>query len=462
MLERLDQVIAKDPTNAMWHWRRGVTLAAASDFARARDALEKALALLPRYADAWVSLGEVHAKMGDRRSAKRAFRSAADIEPLTEGALAGYLANSYMPEFVAWGLKTAVRERWHKLRRRAQCAGADHTVQQAKSLGDRRHYAAAIDVLRRGLSRCPGYLPFAKYLGAYLLMHGNKQQGRQLMEKMAAWWPEDAQAHLALGICLTVLDDLPAAAATLERALALDPDNKDIQLALAATGKTPAPAPDLLMTRAVFDGYAERFDNHLVETLGYRVPEKLAAIFASAGRTWDRVLDLGCGTGLMGASLRPYARHMTGVDLSRAMIDKAKARGVYDTMYQGDCVAFLQQIEALYDLMVATDVLVYFGDLTELFRAARVRLAPGGVFWFSVEEWGGDGFGIRLTHRYQHSLSYIRATAQATGFRPVYDEQIVVRSENRKPIYGLLVAIERPEEFSGDTAWQFRPNDKPA
>lgn len=462
ILERLDRVIAADPTNAMWHWRRGVTLAAADDFPHAREALEKAISLLPRYADAWVSLGGVHVKMGDRKSAKRAFRSAADIEPLTEGAIAGYLSNAWLPEFAVWGIKTAIQGYWRKLRRRTQCADATQTVQEAINFGDRRHYAAAIDVLRRGLARCPGYVPFAKYLGAYLVMHGNRQQSRQLLEKMVAWWPEDPQTHLALGVCLSALGDVPAASAVLKRALALDPGNHDIQVALSAIGAAPPPAPNLIETRNVFDNYAEHFDSDLVRGLDYRVPEKLAAIFAERGRVWDRMLDLGCGTGLTGVSLRPYTRHLTGVDLSRAMIDKAKARGVYDMMYQGDCVAFLQQIDATYDLMVATDVLVYFGDLANLFRAARVRLVPGGVFWFSVEEWGGEGYVQQLTRRYQHSLSYIRATAHTTNLRPVFEQQIDIRLENRRPVRGLLVALERTDDFSEDKSWQFQPGSTPS
>ena len=460
-LKHLDLQIERDPTNALWHWRRGVALALAVNFTGARESLEKAIALLPRYADAWAALGEVHAKIGDRKSAKRAFRAAIDIDPLTKGALARYRAHASAPEVLAWDVKTAVREYRRKGRRHAHCPDAHQTLQEAISLGDRGHIPAAIDVLRRGLSCCPGYLPFAKYLGAYLVMHGNKQQSRHLMETMVALWPEDAQAHFAHGVCLTAIGDKAGSVAALERALALSPDSHDIRVALAVAGKGAPPAPDLVLTRNVFDSYAERFDAHLVEGLNYRVPEKLAAILAASGRTWDRMLDLGCGTGLSGANLRPYARHLTGVDLSLQMIEKAKARGVYDTMYQGDCVAFLQQIEGTYDLMVAADVLVYFGDLTNLFRAARQRLAPGAAFWFSVEECGGDGFSITLSQRYQHSLSYIRTTAQAVGLRLTYEQQIDIRLENRKPVRGLLVAIERPDDISGNSSWQFKPAPTP-
>lgn len=456
-LRELDVRIAKDPNNAMWHWHRGAALASVGNIRGAQEAIEKAIALLPGYADAWVSLGEIHARLGNRTLAKRAFRSAVDIEPLTEGALAGYAANARLPEFLAWGLRTALRERWQKLRRRAKCPDAAQAAREAVILGDRGHIAAAIDVLRRALARCPGNVYILKYLGAYLVVHGNKQQSRQLTEKVVSWWPKDPQAHLVHGICLMTIGDQPGSIAALERALALDPNDQTIRVALSVAGKGPAPAPDLMKTEGIFDAYAESFDSHLVEQLNYRVPEKLAEIFASSGRVWDRMLDLGCGTGLTGASLYSYARHITGVDLSEPMIAKAKERGIYHTLYKGDCVAFLQQIESTYDLMVSTDVLVYFGDLTQLFRAARARLAPGGVFWFSVEEHPGEGFGVALSHRYQHSLSYIRKTAQAAGLRLIHEQPIDIRLEREKPVPGFLVALERPDDFPGDKSWQFQP-----
>lgn len=460
-VKRLDLLIAEDPENAMLHWRRGGVLAAMGDLLRSQQSLEKAIALVPGYAEAWSLLGEVLAKLKKRAPAKQAFRVAIDIDRHIPGALAGYRAHASALEFLAWRTKHAVQEYRRKRRRHAPCPGANQTLQAAIDLGDRRQYAAAIDALRRARSCCPGHLPFAQYLSAYLVVHGSTQQSRALLEEMVAWLPEDPQAHFAYGVCLTVIGDLPASVAALEKALALDPGNHDIIVALAVAKKGPPPAPNLVVTRGVFDSYAEKFDKHLVEQLDYRVPEKLAAIFAASGRTWDRMLDLGCGTGLTAASLRPYVRHVTGVDLSRPMIEKAKARGVYDTMYQGDCVAFLQQIEGTYDLMVATDVLVYFGDLTDLFRAARTRLAPGGVFWFSVEACDGDGFSISLTQRYQHSLTYIRFRAQALGYRLIHAQQIDIRLENHKPVPGLLVAIERPVEFSGDTSWQFQPGQAP-
>ena len=47
-------------------------------------------------------------------------------------------------------------------------------------------------------------------------------------------------------------------------------------------------------------------------------------------------LDLGCGTGLSGAAFKDRAGHLTGIDLSPAMIEKARSRGIYDSLAVAD------------------------------------------------------------------------------------------------------------------------------
>src|SRR5439155_24800722 len=94
----------------------------------------------------------------------------------------------------------------------------------------------------------------------------------------------------------------------------------------------------------LFDGYADRFDEHLVEKLHYRGPELLrAAVSRATPRTDLAVIDLGCGSGLCGALLRPVASTLVGVDLSPRMIEKARQRGVYDELLREDVVEALRR-----------------------------------------------------------------------------------------------------------------------
>ena len=83
------------------------------------------------------------------------------------------------------------------------------------------------------------------------------------------------------------------------------------------------------------------------EGLAYRAPALLLAAIADHCAAQRRrlrfgaVLDLGCGTGLAGAAIRPFCDWLVGVDLSPAMIAKARQKGLYDRLEVGEIGAFL-------------------------------------------------------------------------------------------------------------------------
>ena len=128
----------------------------------------------------------------------------------------------------------------------------------------------------------------------------------------------------------------------------------------------------MAISARAFDRFAQSFDAKLRQ-LDYRGPELAAA--AVARRLGDArgnldVLDAGCGTGLCGPLLRPYARQLSGVDLSSGMLHKARARQVYDHLILGELTACLEGLAACYDLIVLVDTLIYFGELPPVFAAA--------------------------------------------------------------------------------------------
>ncbi len=236
--------------------------------------------------------------------------------------------------------------------------------------------------------------------------------------------------------------DSSPAVADLERKLTPTAEMAEMHLAIAAWKQVvpPSQVPAVKVTD-LFERYADRFDEHLQGKLGYRVPELVAESVAALDptRRWD-VLDLGCGTGLCGALLRPMAKTLVGVDLSPAMIAKAAARGVYDRLEEGDLVATLRSSSPqAFDLLVAADVLIYLGDLLPLFEAARRALRPGGVFIFTVEACGGDRFILQQSQRFAHSRPYLEHIAAICGFETRACNPILVRQEAGKPISGFLV-----------------------
>lgn len=195
----------------------------------------------------------------------------------------------------------------------------------------------------------------------------------------------------------------------------------------------------------LFDDYAGRFEKSLVDRLGYRTPGELAALIAGVGREpGGTAYDLGCGTGLMGAELRPVVRRLEGVDLSEAMLAQARRKGIYDRLTKADLTAFLAGAEPV-GLMTATDVLNYTGPLPPVLAAVHRGLLPGGLFGFSLELYEGlEPVKLRSTLRYAHNGAAALAACLAGGFEIVAKQETVIRRDRGMPVAGLLLVVRKP------------------
>ena len=203
------------------------------------------------------------------------------------------------------------------------------------------------------------------------------------------------------------------------------------------------PAPPESLVQALFDKHAPTFDEHLAE-LDYRVPRLLFEATKAAGASQEiDVLDLGCGTGLCGQLFRPIAKTLVGVDLSSAMVEKARERGIYDRLEVAEVTAALNAARDSYDLLVAGDVLCYMGDLSKAFSAAGSALRKGGLFAFSAESHEGDRWLLRPSRRYAHNAEYVRRVAGEAGFDVVLLTPNVLRKEGGRDVNGLIVVLAR-------------------
>ena len=268
----------------------------------------------------------------------------------------------------------------------------------------------------------------------------------QALERAPHWAP----AWFALGDAREELGDLDAAAQAFRSTLAADPSDAQgaaARLTLIERGETPHALPEAYVTR-LFNDYAPRFEADLTESLAYRGPALLADALDSAapGRRFSHVLDIGCGTGLMGHALSGRSDHMTGIDLSSGMIAKARERGLYDALIVGGATALLmRQPPEAFDLLVAADSLVYLGDLAPLFAVAANALKADGLLAFSVETCEGDGFRLGASMRFAHARSYVEATASESALSPLLLRPASVRREAGADAPGLICVFERTE-----------------
>jgi predicted TPR repeat methyltransferase len=264
-------------------------------------------------------------------------------------------------------------------------------------------------------------------------------------------------AWVDLGSLLRDLGQRERALQCLERALALGADDPMLRFQVAALrdAQQAPEAPPREYVQRLFDGYAEGFDAHLVGTLGYRTPQLLAEGLATTGVAhFATALDLGCGTGLLASPLQGWVDRLDGMDLSGAMLEKARALDRYDRLEQGDIAEYLARTERRYALVVAADVFVYLGALEPVFEGVMRVLEPGGVFAFSVEAADSEGHGnadaetgtgyvLRSTLRYAHTERYLRTLAQAHGLQVCATRRHALRQDHGATIVGLCAWMRR-------------------
>lgn len=317
------------------------------------------------------------------------------------------------------------------------------------TLVDRDQHAAAVDVLERGRAIAPDFAPVHLALGSAYSAAGEDHLAVTAME--AALQLDDtstiplerlAKHHLRAGRTREGIGFL-------RRVLRRDPTHAQAKYLLAAlTGdKTPEliahPPEDLI--GELFDTYASTYDEHLTTSASYDVPANLATLLSEQGVVSDRsrvIVDLGCGTGLVGSQLRPAASTLIGSDLSPRMLVRARQRAVYDELHREDLVATLGRVHDV-DVIVAADVFIYVGALEATFAAAAVALKPGGLLAFSVEKSETDDFALLTTLRYAHAPAYIERLAAAHGFAIARAEPTVLRVDKEQPIHGLLYVLKR-------------------
>ena len=217
----------------------------------------------------------------------------------------------------------------------------------------------------------------------------------------------------------------------------------------ACSGRdVPARASDAFIEQT-FDSFAGSFDAKLAKLL-YRAPALVAAMLADSNVEGSKsldVLDAGCGTGLCGPLIAPYARRLVGVDLSARMLAQAKTKNVYDELVKCELTAYLRDSPAAFDVIVSADTLVYFGPLQDVVAAAADALRPGGRLIFTVEELidarpPSASYSISPHGRYSHARQYLERVLAGADLRP----EIVpaeLRLEAGDPVPGLVVGATR-------------------
>jgi predicted TPR repeat methyltransferase len=386
------------------------------DWDNASEACRKAVALRADSAEAWQTLGEAVGRLGKLDESVDAFRRAI--------ALKGDYERPYH------GLGVAL-------------------AQQGK-------LEEAIGSFETALRLRPQYPEAHQGLAAIYHKMGKIDAAASHYVTAISQRPANVDVRFEYAALLENKGDIRAAIDQYQVILRFQPDLKDVRFHISALeeGRDAPPRAPVKYVVAYFDSFASNFDEHLTKALAYRGPELMLKAIREHGGVGEPagtldVLDLGCGTGLMGQGIRLIARRLVGVDVSAGMLQKARARGIYDELLHDDLVAGLAKMTAAgrtFDLIVSSDVFIYFGDLGPVFDLISKALRPGGVLAFLTEsaeagqtESHGPDSRLLPTRRYAHSLAYLRRLCERAGLEVTSAERVCARLEKDQPVEFWLV-----------------------
>lgn len=389
----------------------GVILKAQGKLQEAIGAYEKALLIDPDYIEAHLNLGNARASRDEVALAIAAYERVIALKPdHTEAHYAlGHICKreGKLEEAAAAFRKTVALRPNH----------TDAFFDLANVLNRQGAFAEAIEAYRRAIVNNPGCAKAYEDLGNLLNLTGETAQA---VEVWRQW-------------------------------LKIEPENP-IPLHMLAAGagtQAPARAADEYVKKT-FDWFADTFDERL-QQLDYRAPtlvsEALCAHLPGERANGLDILDAGCGTGLCGPLLRPYAARLAGIDLSPAMLEKARARHLYDELIEGELTALLRGFREAYDVIVFADTLVYFGELKPVLDLCFQGLRPGGIIIFTLERAeesaAPTGFLLHPLGRYCHTEAFVRANLSTAGLNLRTVTWPTLRREAGNPVLGLLAVAQK-------------------
>lgn len=401
-------VLSMDHTYGQTHFYLGVCCLHEKKWDEAEYYLEKALQDDPNDLEAWVNLGVASLSQNKEQLAVNHFTHALTLDAGHEAARSN-LAATFM-----------------------------HFYRYENAL---THYLILLESFPENLEY--------QYATAFCEMTlGQLAQAESRFRKILCSYPQHFSALYNLALIALRQRRKTQAAALLAEALKVNPKDASAQHLLASlTHQASSAQAAKTHAKQLFDQYALYYENHMLQGLAYQLPWTLFTFLKTHGiHQADKILDLGCGTGLCGEYLSHISSHITGVDISPNMLLRAKEKGYYAVCIEQELQTFLSETTELFDLIVGADVLPYVGELADCFHDIRRCLPPRGHVAFSVEVSLNVDWYLQETARYAHSPTYIEACCHSAGLKVLAQQTVVSRTQQGQPLEVMLFLVGLPPQ----------------
>ena len=436
-----EKAITIDNSHSGALYNLGKLLLHLNDYAASEFYLHKAHEIDPHDIDILVTLGRLYVTTQNFKVGRSMFAEALSLTEMNPGIIAE-MASSYYEE---GDIESALA----RLRTAVNLApdNTDLLTQYGLMLNEMQLVQEAAKCFHTVLNQDSNNYTAWKGLGDTLKISGNHEDALRALNRAISLKPDYDQAWLQTANILyekarNENDELGSktfqlAQTAYEHTLKCNPKDGLAKLMLTILKNENLDAIPDSYVEDLFNCYAPRFENHLQKTLQYNTPKDLFRILQEGTSCqFQKALDLGCGTGLMGDKIRTYVQELHGVDLSVRMLQKAKRKGVYDSLHRGNLLSHVSNNHG-FDLITASDVLIYFGKLEKVFQAVHAALTDGGLFLFSVEKEPVEDLKLQLNGRYTHGKKYVEGIAARAGFTLILSKELQLRTENKVWVNGL-------------------------
>jgi predicted TPR repeat methyltransferase len=410
----------------------------------ARSIYDDVLRADPENRDATHFLGVVSHQLGDSERGLEHMMRALELDP-DQPSILNNLGNIYKEI----GRLEEAQEMYQRVLDIAP-GHADTWVNLGVILRELRQPEAALERLNRALELNP------EHPDAYFNLGDTYRDLKRSDDAFAAYLKSgeltagQSKTPRAIASLQYALGRKEQAVWTLRAWIERQPDDAAAKHLLAAySGENiPARASDDYV-RQCFDGFAKSFDE-VLKRLDYKAPKlvgECAKRLVPKSGQFRQILDIGCGTGLCGQYLKPLGSSLTGVDLSRGMLTKARTTKLYDELLEAELTQYMLKTPDRFDLVTCADTFVYFGELKGAFEASSVTLTDRGYLIFTVEQHTTDenpeDFWLRHHGRYSHTKEHLARLLPACGLEVEIMDEVNLRKEGGQPVSGLLIAARK-------------------
>jgi len=403
---------------------------------------KKILKSQPKHIDANYMLGTLYAEQGEINNALKFMNAAEQLAPRSP-----YIKNNLGNIFRMQGnYETAAVKYQEAINVKPDMIEAMNNL----AIVQRRlnHIPQAIGLYKNAIALSPNFLEAHFNLGKTYWDEQQYEDAKACFQRVLEINPQHARAWHEMGNYYLKHGDKAQAIACFEKYLSLvevDECGAQLKLSYLNVGDMPERQPEQLV-KQTYEKKARTWDQDIVRVdmafLGPQLVRDAVQQFLPE-KTDMNILDIGCGTGLCATFLKPIASQLDGVDISEHMLEIARRKNHYDSLFCDDILRYLSNTNEHYDLVTGSGVLIFFGDLSGMFAAVGQRLKPDGYFVFTLYKSSDADIEIRDNMHFAHSEKYVRELAASEGLNVVGIEPVVHEYDQDQPQAGFIVVLQK-------------------